>query len=181
MISQYYTDIDALDLSRGVATVGYEQGYTDATNGKGKTPLKLFTSVSKVTTAQGNRALMTLQVNRGTYISNYKKGYEAVVGSAVDIPETLVIKSVDPTQLDYYARQELAYQLGYDYGLVHVQVGKSRDPMGMFRFGPSSVPASSSHSGYFAYSENPIYDVALAHAEKAKFISGYRLGYEAGR
>lgn len=175
----YYPDVDEIDLSKGVASYGYEQGYADALAGKGKTPHRIYTQLTRVKTSEGKALLQRLQVDRGDYISNYKKGYDDAT-EGKELPEVSVVKTVDPTQLDYYSRQQLAYELGYDYGYTHAQMRKSKDPMGMFRFGPSSVPRSSYYNSYFSVSDDPVYDVALAHASKSQFITGYRTGYDAG-
>ena len=172
-ITGTYVDPDEIDLSKGVAAFAYEQGYSDALAGKGSNAHLIFSTLAKSRTADGRVLLQEIQTD-GSYISNYKKGYAAALDEK-ELEFDLIVTR-DPSQTSYSERSELIEQLGYDYGFRHAELGWSKDPLGMFRYGPSSPPSA---TGYFSVTLTPSYDVELAYLEKGRFIVGYRRGFDA--
>ncbi len=173
-ITGTYVDPNEIDLSKGVASFAYEQGYADALAGKGSNPYLIFSTLGKSRTADGRALLQEIQTD-GNYISSYKKGYAAFTSVEPEL-EFELITTRDPSQLSYSDRDEVVEQLGYDYGFRHAELGLSKNPMGMFRYGPSSPPSA---TGYFSVTSTPAFDVELAHLEKGRFTIGYRRGFDA--
>jgi hypothetical protein len=173
-ITGTYVDPNEIDLSKGVAAFAYEQGYADSLAGKASNAHLIFSTLAKSRTADGRALLQEIQTDGG-YISNYKKGYSDASIGEVEL-EFEPITTRDPSQISYADRDEVVEQLGYDYGFRHAELGKSKDPMGMFRYGPSSPPSA---TGYFSVTSTPAFDVELAHLEKGRFIIGYRRGHDA--
>jgi hypothetical protein len=173
-ITGNYVDPNEIDLSKGVAAFAYEQGYADALAGKGSNAHLIFSTLGKSRTAEGGVLLQEIQTD-GSYISNYKKGYAAFTIGEPEV-EFDLITTRDPSQISYVDRDEVVDQLGYDYGFRHAELGLSKNPMGMFRYGPSSPPSA---TGYFSVTSTPAFDVELAHLEKGRFTVGYRRGFDA--
>lgn len=194
-------NIDELDTSQGIANLAYEIGYTDASKGNAKAPLKMMSDLAKDQSRSVRDVYEWIRENRGTFITKYKEGYDAYSGKETTSEETQAEgydaysnptastesdSNTPASQLSASEQKKNGYNTGYKFGYADAIAGKASNPQTILNYDwvlnarYSDTGKYESVSWYKLPTGVEKSDVEKAIADKASYIKGYRAGYEVG-
>ncbi|MBI5072253.1 hypothetical protein HZA99_00380 [Candidatus Woesearchaeota archaeon] len=182
-------NLDELDTSQGIENLAYQIGYTDASKGNPKAPLKIMSDLAKDESRSVRDVYEWILENRGTFIAKYKEGYEYYLNEQKPTKTTETTSkqtSTLPSQLSGTEQKKNAYDTGYKFGYSDALDGKASNPQTILNY---DWILNARYDDTGKYQSNFWYklptgieksDVQKAHADKASYIKGYRAGYEIG-
>jgi hypothetical protein len=176
-------DVDSLDLS-DIGNLGYDIGYSDAINGKSKAPLKFMVDLSKTKDQSVRKVLAMVRAERGTFITNYKAGYEF---NTKEKAGTIVSSKINgqnsnlPSQQSSLIQKESAWDLGYEIGYAKAMAHERSSPHEIDNYEWVINRRYHDESSYtlpiIAGVQITREKLQIFAANRASYLKGYREGY----
>ena len=185
-------NLDELDTSQGIENFAYELGYTDASKGNAKTPLKIMYDLAKDESRKVRDVYEWIRENRGTFSKKYKEGYEAYLAKSKE-ETTTTSKATSRRESSSLASQQsgedqakAAYDVGYKFGTADAKAGKASNPQTILNYDWVLNARYNEGAGTYKNKDNNWYklpegvtrdDVAEAQADDTEYLKGYKEGY----
>ena len=186
--------LDELDTSQGIENFAYDVGYTDASKGNAKAPLKIMYDLAKDESRDVRDVYEWIRDNRGTFNKKYKEGYETYLAKSKEETTTeTTSKTTSRRESSSLASQQsgedqakAAYDVGYKFGTADAKAGKASNPQTIPNYDWVLNSRYNENAGTYKNKDNNWYalpagvtrdDVAEAQADDTKYLQGYREGY----
>jgi hypothetical protein len=182
-------NLDELDTSQGIENFAYDIGYTDASKGNAKTPLKIMYDLAKDESREVRDVYEWIRENRGAFSKKYKEGYEAYLAQSKEgTTETSSRRESSSlaSQQSGEDQAKAAYAVGYKFGTADAKAGKASNPQTILNYDWVLNARYNEEAGKYKNTDNNWYklpegvtkqDVAEAHADDTEYLKGYREGY----
>lgn len=179
-------NLEEVDTEQGLENLAYEIGYTDASKGNAKAPLKIMYDLAKDESREVRDVYEWIRENRGPFNTKYKEGYDAYAKGSVETTTERRQTSKLASQQTGETQKESAYDLGYEMGYAAGKEGEASKPQLILtyewvlnaRYNEQTGEAESRN--WYTLPEGVSRDdVAVAKADKENYIKGYREGYDA--
>ncbi len=182
-------NLGEIDTSHGIENLAYGIGYTDASTGNAKSPLKIMQDLAKEKRNEVREVYEWIRDNRGTFIKKYKEGYDAyksgkVVNVGTTPSKTTQLQVTQHASQQYGAVQKsTAYESGYKIGYADAEAGKVSNPQTVLSYDwtlnarYTSTGESDNRNWYTLPEGVTQNDVENAKADKGSYLNGYKEGY----
>lgn len=186
-------NLEELDTSQGIDNLAYDIGYTDASKGNAKAPLKIMYDLAKDERREVRDVYEWIRENRGTFNKKYKAGYEAYLAESKETATKTTSKTTSRRETSSLASQQTkevqekaGYDVGYKFGTADAQAGKASNPQTILNYDWVLNARYNEGAGTYKNKDNNWYnlpdgvtrdDVAEAQADEANYLKGYRGGY----
>ncbi|MFA6889144.1 MAG: hypothetical protein WC254_06635 [Candidatus Woesearchaeota archaeon] len=182
-------NINEIDTSQGVDNLAYEIGYTDASKGNAKDPVKIFSDLSKDNANEVREVYEWLRENKGAYTKKYKEGYEAYKSGTVSTVSTLTkttqLQSSEHISQQYGVEQkQAAYTSGYNVGYADAKANQASNPQAVLNYDWTlnaryTSKGEADNRNWYTLPEGITQaDVENAQADKSSYLKGYQEGYD---